>query len=117
MATTFISRHAGAKEWIESKGFNIDNFIAHATPEFFAALQVGDAVIGILPVALAAKVCEAGATYYDLALPNLPAEWRGLELTPDQMNQAGATLSRYNIVKTGQKAPLKIFSKRGLTKV
>ena len=102
MATTFISRHAGAREWIESKGFSIDNFITHATPEFFSALQVGDAVIGVLPVALAAKVCKAGATYYDIALPNLPAEWRGLELTPEQMSKAGATLSRYNIVKIRQ---------------
>ena len=97
MTTTFISRHAGAVEWIESKGFHIDNFIAHATPEFFRSLQPGDVVIGILPVALAAKVCASGATYYDLAMPNLPIEWRGLELTPDQMNQAGAELNLYNV--------------------
>ena len=102
MTTTFISRHAGAVEWIESKGFHIDKFIAHATPDFFRSLQSGDTVIGILPVALAAKVCEAGATYYDLALPNLPAEWRGLELTTDQMNQAGAELNLYQVKKMGQ---------------
>lgn len=97
MTTTFISRHAGAVAWIESKGFHIDNFIANETPDFFAALQAGDVVIGNLPIALAAKVCAAGANYYDLALPNLPPEWRGLELTLDQMNQAGAELNMYNV--------------------
>ena len=69
------------------------------TPHSKLRLQSGDTVIGILPVALAAKVCAAGATYYDLALPNLPAEWRGLELTPDQMNQAGAELNMYQVKK------------------
>lgn len=97
MTTYFISRHGGAVEWAKNKGITADVLIEHTKPEFFDQLKVGDAVIGILPVSLAAKVCAAGAYYYDLSLPNLPLEWRGKELTAAQMDECGAELKLYDI--------------------
>ena len=100
MATYFITRHTGAVEWASQEGFDVTNLVTHADGAFFACLRAGDIVMGILPVALAFRVCAAGAEFYDLALPNLPVELRGKELTAQQMRECGARVTRY-IVTAG----------------
>lgn len=97
MATYFITRHSGAVEWAKSEGFDVTNLVSHADESFFSSLKAGDKVIGILPVSLAFRVCSAGCEFYDLSLPQLPAELRGKELTAQQMRECGATVTRYYV--------------------
>jgi putative CRISPR-associated protein (TIGR02620 family) len=69
----------------------VGKVIAHATPDDI----VGKDVIGNLPLHLASVALSV--TVVDM--PNLPPDWRGKDITPDQMDQAGATLSRYVVRK------------------
>jgi putative CRISPR-associated protein (TIGR02620 family) len=85
-----VSRHQGLVDWLRRKGI-VGKVVAHATPD-----DVRDKdVIGNLPLHLAAVA--KSVTVVDM--PDLPADWRGKDITPDQMDQAGATLSRYVVRK------------------
>lgn len=93
MPTTWIiSRHAGAIEWLERQGIEGQQ-CPHLVIEQVAA---GDTVIGTLPVNLAAKVCAVPAIYCHLSL-EVPFAWRGQELTAEQMEACGATLTAYQV--------------------
>ena len=83
-----ITRHAGTVEWLRRRGLE-GRVIEHARPEDIAQQDV----VGILPLALAA-FCASVTT---IDLPGLAPEQRGQELTPEQMDQAGATLRRYRV--------------------
>lgn len=93
MTTYFISRHPGAIEWAARQNMAVDQLIAHLDP---AIINAGDAVIGSLPVNLAAQVCAAGAAYWHLSL-ELPAELRGRELSADDLQRLGARVERFDI--------------------
>ena len=95
MTTYFITRHPGAVDWAVKNGVVGATVLPHVGEDFFASLKEADKVIGILPVALAFRVCAAGAEFYDLSLPQLPAEMRGKELTASQMDAFGATVTRF----------------------
>jgi CRISPR-associated protein Csx16 len=79
--TWFVSRHAGAVAWARQQELAIDRWVPHLDP---AAVRAGDTVIGTLPVHLAAAVCERGARYLHFCL-DVPAGWRGRELTLDEV--------------------------------
>ena len=85
-----VSRHQGLVDWLAQRGIT-GKVVAHATPDDVR----GKDVIGNLPLHLAAMA--KSVTVVDM--PTLPADWRGQDLSPDQMDQAGATLSRYVIRK------------------
>ena len=93
MPTFFITRHPGAKDWAEQEGFHIDELIEHLE---VSSVQPGDRVLGSLPVNLAAKVCARGGRYFHLSL-SLPQEWRGRELTADDMRRFGAGLEEFRV--------------------
>jgi CRISPR-associated protein Csx16 len=93
MTTYFISRHSGAAEWIDGQGVHIDHRVAHLDPE---RVLPGDVVLGTLPVNLAARICARGARYLHLSL-DLPAEWRGRELSAQDMQRFGAQLEEFRI--------------------
>jgi CRISPR-associated protein Csx16 len=96
MTTWFISRHAGAKKWIEEEsGFKIDKKEVHFNP---SVVQKNDKVVGSLPIHLVAEVCAKGAKYYHLTLELKRGE-RGKELTIDEMREANARLEPYFIEK------------------
>lgn len=103
MTTYFISRHPGAIEWAARQHIQVDQRLAHLDP---AILKAGDAVIGSLPVNLAAQVCAAGATYWHLSL-ELPVELRGLELSADDMMRLNARVERFNVTAKNSKTSLK----------
>ncbi|WPP46915.1 CRISPR-associated protein Csx16 [Pseudomonas sp. AN-1] len=88
----FVSRHAGAREWLERQGWTVDRQVAHLDPEQVGA---GDVVYGTLPVHLAAELCARGAQYHHLIL-DLPAEARGCELSADELERFGARLVRFH---------------------
>jgi len=93
LTTLFISRHPGARDWAAEEGVTVDAVIAHLDPE---TIQPGDAVIGTLPMHLAARVCERGGRYLHLSL-ELPPEWRGRELSAADLRQCGARLEEYRV--------------------
>lgn len=91
MATYFISRHKGAIDWIKQQGIEIDHFVAHLD---IAQIQMGDKVIGTLPIHLAAQVCAKGASFYFLAV-NVRPEQRGTELSAEQLSQQQCSIQPY----------------------
>ena len=95
MTTWFVSRHPGALEWAARQGLQIDRFATHLNP---AEVQPGDTVIGNLPVNLAGVVCQRCARYLNLSL-SVPAEFRGKELSTDQLERLGARLEEYRVEK------------------
>lgn len=95
MTTYFISRHPGAGDWAASKGFHVDQRLAHFDVDI---VQAGDRVLGTLPINLVADVNARGGHYYHLTL-ELPAEARGRELTVADMCAYGARLEAYTAQK------------------
>lgn len=83
-----VTRHAGAVTWLAARGIT-GEVIAHATPE----AVTGRTVYGVLPLHLAARTAEV----WSVDLPNLSADLRGQDLTPEQMDAAGATLTGYTV--------------------
>lgn len=94
----FVSRHPGAEQWMREQGIQWDIHVAHL--ENFAQLQAGDIVMGTLPINQAAEVCARGARYLHLSLC-VPPQWRGRELTSDQLRQLGASLQAFEIRASG----------------
>ncbi|WP_296271859.1 CRISPR-associated protein Csx16 [Pseudomonas sp. UBA6323] len=93
MTRWFVSRHAGAHDWLAARGLSVDRQIAHLDPEQIA---LGDLVIGTLPINLVAALCARGARYVHLAL-ELPAEARGRELSAAELDRFGARLTCYDV--------------------
>jgi CRISPR-associated protein Csx16 len=100
MTTYFVSRHAAALLWASQNGVDVANAIQVLNLDI-NLVQAGDAVIGTLPVQLVAQVCGKGARYQHLVL-DTPEEWRGQELSIDQMMQCQARLEEYRVVLSGQ---------------
>lgn len=93
MTTYLITRHPGAVEWANRQGLTVDQQLDHLDTK---SIQPGDVVIGVLPVNLAAEVCERGGLFYSLSL-DLPPEARGRELTAEDLDLYGARLEGYRI--------------------
>jgi putative CRISPR-associated protein (TIGR02620 family) len=84
--TVIVSRHTGAVEWLAQRGIT-GEVIAQATPEDVR----GKNVIGNLPMHLASLAAKVGS----IDLPRLAAADRGRDLTPEEMDAAGATIRWY----------------------
>ena len=91
MTTLFVSRHPGAVEWARRHGLAVDAWAIHLD---VAKVGAGDTVIGSLPLHLAAEVNRRGARFLHLTL-DIPAEWRGRELSADELEVAGARLKEF----------------------
>jgi len=93
-----VSRHNGLKEWLIKRGFVYAcQVIGHINDEFFDSLNEEDIVIGVLPPWAIARINQKGARFFAVELPNLPKEWRGKELTPEQMDAAGAEVREVRV--------------------
>ena len=89
MDTIICTRHAGLVAWLAARGIT-GEVISHVTSPDQVA---GRVVYGVLPLHLAAEAEEVVV----VDMPRLPAELRGVDLTPEQMDKAGATLARYRV--------------------
>ena len=87
--TIIVTRHGGLIDWLAQRGITGD-VVSHVnTPS-----QVeGKRVYGVLPLHLAALAAEVIV----VDMPRLDPELRGTDLTPAQMDAAGATLARYRV--------------------
>ena len=88
-----VSRHEGAVKWLAERGIT-GNVIAHATPEDVR----GKVVVGALPLHLAALTEAVGS----IDLPNLRADQRGVDLSPEEMDAAGARVAWYEVRATAR---------------
>lgn len=84
----FVGRHSGAMEWIKKQNIHIDQFVTSLEID---QVQRGDAVYGTLPLNLIAAVHRCGATFTHISL-SIPDDYRGKELSAEQMDQFGAIL-------------------------
>lgn len=82
-------------------GLAVDRHVEHLDPE---VVMAGDWVIGSLPVNLAGMVCQRGGRYLHLSL-SLPREYRGSELSAEEMEKLGATLEEYRIIQSQKETP------------
>lgn len=82
-----VTRHAGAVEWLRRQGI-VGDVIRHVSD---AAQISGRVVIGALPLHLAAEAERVGS----IDLPGLTTDMRGKDLSPEEMDIAGATLRWY----------------------
>ena len=101
MSVLFVSRHEGAHQWLSAQidsGQMPPADVVHLEHLDLARVQVGDTVLGTLPIALAAKVRERGARFVNLDL-TVPPELRGKELSAAEMRACGATLTEYEVSK------------------
>lgn len=89
MSNIIVTRHKGLVEWLRRRGIE-GEVISHITdPEIIR----GRVVYGALPLHLAAEAYLAAA----VDMPNLPPEKRGQDLTPEEMDAYGATLTYYSV--------------------
>lgn len=94
---TIVSRHPGLVAWLARKGIT-GEVIPHVTD----SNQIrGRHVFGALPLHLAAKA--ASVTSVDI--PGLPAEKRGQDLSPEEMDLFGATMASYTVARVDLPAP------------
>lgn len=91
MTSYLITRHLGARQWVQEEGIVVDAQLDHLEVD---QVRAGDVVVGSLPVNLAAAVCARGGRYFHLSL-ELPLDWRGRELSPDDMWRFGARLEEF----------------------
>lgn len=88
-----VSRHNGVVEWLHQRGI-AGQVISHVSD----VEQIrGKIVYGVLPLHLAAE-CEM---VISVDLPGLSPEQRGKDLSPAEMDKAGAILSMYVVDKVG----------------
>lgn len=88
-----VSRHPGAIVWCQRQPLAIDAILPHLDP---ALISAGDQVIGTLPLPMVAEVQRRGARYLHLSVP-IPPELRGQELSADQLDKLGASLTEYQV--------------------
>lgn len=93
MTTWVVSRHPGAVAWLQRRGFKNYHQVAHLDP---AGPQPGDVVVGNVPIPLIAALTERGVAYYHLIVP-VTLEWRGAELSCEELNRLGARLERFEV--------------------
>jgi CRISPR-associated protein Csx16 len=82
-----VSRHPGAVEWLKLRGVT-GEVVAHVSDP---RQVMGKVVYGILPLHLAALAAKVVV----IDLPGLQADQRGKDLTPEEMDAAGANLQAY----------------------
>jgi CRISPR-associated protein Csx16 len=92
----FVTRHDGAIQWAYKAGHKATKM----TQFDVSIVQGGDIVIGTLPVHLAGEVLKRGGKYWHLSM-EVPMEFRGKELTAEQMNEFGARLEEYRVLDRG----------------
>lgn len=99
MKTLIVTRHRGAVEWIRHRlCANEAQVVEHLGDLTF---DPGDRVLGVLPLALAARLCALGVEVYVIDVDTPPA-WRGREMTADDLCALGASLVRYEVREIGR---------------
>jgi len=91
VTTYLVGRHEGAREWFARHDVRGDEIHEHFD---VGLVKPGDTVVGTLPINLVAEVCGRGGRYVHLSM-RVPAEFRGRELTSEQLDEFGAKLEGF----------------------
>ena len=86
---TIVTRHSGLVEWLEKRGIS-GEVISHIDDPSQIA---GRVVYGILPLYLAAQALAV----VTVDMPGLNSDQRGVDISPAEMDAAGASLRAYII--------------------
>lgn len=97
-----VTRHAGMVEWLSQNGIT-GEVIAHVTDPEQIKNKI---VVGVLPMNLAAEALAV--TTVDM--PGLREDQRGKELTPEEMDAAGAILKSYLVCEASEREIIKIMA-------
>lgn len=89
----FVSRHAGAKQWAQNQALTVDEWLDHLDTRL---IQPGDVVMGVLPVQMAADICQRGGRYLQLVIYT-PSEKRGHEFNSEDLLEMDAKLIEFNV--------------------
>lgn len=87
--TIIVTRHSGLVDWLAQHGIT-GKVIAQATPDDVR----GKYVIGVLPLSLASLADKITTVDY-----NCPFDLRGVDLTPQQLDDFGAKMNTYIVSK------------------
>ena len=96
MNTIIVTRHPGAIAWLRTKKIE-GEVIAHLDP---SKLKTPTRVIGVFPITLAEELLREGHTVDTLVLPSVSPDQRGKELSPAEMDAAGASIRRVETLRT-----------------
>lgn len=96
MTIYFVTRHPGTLQWAQQNHLKFDIHLEHLTD--LNSLQAQDIVIGILPINMVYQLNCRGVRYIHLSL-QMPAQLRGMELDPQQLNACHATLEEFVVQK------------------
>ena len=94
MTIYFVTRHEGALQWATEHNITFDIHLAHLSD--LSVLQAGDVVIGTLPMQMVATLNSMQVQYVNLSL-QIPAQWRGKELSAEQLVQCHAQLEVFHV--------------------
>ena len=89
-----VTRHRGLVTWLQEKlDFDVSDVkvVEHAVPSDVR----GAVVYGVLPLNLAAEAVEV----WTVTMPNLRPDQRGQDLTPAEMDAAGAHLEGFVVAR------------------
>lgn len=83
-----VTRHQGAIDWLRVKGY--DGIVTTHLEK--NQITGGNLYIGVLPIPIVKEILDAGSRFFLLVLPDLAFAQRGQEMSPDEMEKAGASL-------------------------
>ena len=83
-----VTRHEGAIAWLREKGF-AGEVVTHLAGN---QIRSDNIYIGVLPVPMIQKILAAGSRFYLLVMPEVSLAQRDREMTPAEMDTAGAKL-------------------------
>ena len=90
METVIVTRHQGLVQWLKQHGVE-GQVKAQVTAEDVR----GKRVYGVLPLHIAAEAAEV----ITVDMPKIKQEQRGQDLSPEEMDAAGARLTTYRIIR------------------
>ena len=88
-----ISRHTGAIAWLKSHEIE-----GEVMPQFVVA-EPRTTYYGMLPMPQVAQILAVGSLFYLISMPAVAFGQRGSEMTPEEMDNAGACLYRVASIK------------------
>jgi len=83
-----VTRHSGAIEWLRANGF-VGEIISHLTAD---TILPDNIYIGVLPLPMIQQILEAGSRFFLLVMPEVSLPQRDREMSPGEMDAAGAKL-------------------------
>lgn len=86
-----VTRHSGLVEWLRQHGIT-----GRVVEQANAETVRGKRVYGVLPLHLAAEAAEVVV----VDMPRLPREKRGVDLSPEEMDEYGAIMTAYVVIRS-----------------